>query len=131
VTPPVSQSDFHVFECVDGVRIPGENGIDQAALLDLLEETDGFLNSATTFSDRRDYRDCPTRSRFAAYGLLKEQGVELGTAGKRAYGQQRYENRVDLFNAVDMIFRFFLPPTFEGPTIGKFWGAMDRIVEVS
>lgn len=40
-----------------------------------------------------------------------------------------YEERMDVFNMADMLFQLFFPLTFHGPTTGKYWGALNRLMK--
>lgn len=36
-----------------------------------------------------------------------------------------------MFNTADIIFRFFFPADAKVATVGKFWGAVEFLIEVS
>jgi hypothetical protein len=126
----VANKAFHIFECLDGVRSPNTDSIDEAALVELLREVDDYLAYSTSFTDRKEYRDCPEATRVSAYADMEKEGIELAKSKPRALVQQNYEDRIDIFNAADLVFSFFLPPSLEAPTVSKFWGAIHRVVQV-
>jgi len=63
--------------------------------------------------------------------LAKDRGNITGAPGKDHKVRQTYETKVEVVNAAELLFQFFLPSRFEGPTVGKYWGALDRVLKVS
>ncbi|KXX79338.1 hypothetical protein MMYC01_204552 [Madurella mycetomatis] len=118
-----------IFSCLPGVTDPKFDNIDEEALDDHLREVEDYLLSRTTFSDRRAYTACPEATRDKVYAHLEQRGVELSrlTDVKREQ-QQDYETQLDIFNAADVVFKFFFPPDTEVPTTRKFWGALETII---
>jgi len=88
----------------------------------------------TSFGDAKAYKACDLNSRSSVRRYLEEKRRELESADplKREYrgDQRRFEEKIDIFNAADTIFQFFLPVDFEGPTVGKYWGAIDNLIVV-
>ncbi|KAK4236126.1 hypothetical protein C8A03DRAFT_17193 [Achaetomium macrosporum] len=118
-----------IFSCLPGVTHPDYVHIDEEALDDYLREVDDFLLSRTPFSDRRAYAACPEATRDTIYSCLEKRGIELSkTADVEREEQWYYETHLDIFNAADIVFKFFFPPDVEVPTIRKFWGALDIII---
>jgi len=125
-------SSFSIFACLDGVTQANSDLIDEAALEDQMQEVSDFLLQNTSFSDRRAYRECPEASRMSVYSLIEKQGAELAKATDVRSSQQRdYEDQIDVFNAADLVFRFFFPPQVEVPTVTRYWGAIQLLIEVS
>jgi len=125
-------SSFSIFACLDGVTQANSDLIDEAALEDQMQEVSDFLLQNTSFSDRRAYRECPEASRRSVYSLIEKQGAELAKATDVRSSQQRdYEDQIDVFNAADLVFRFFFPPQVEIPTVSRYWGAIQLLIEVS
>jgi hypothetical protein len=121
-----------IFSCLSGVTHPDYAHIDEEALDDHLREVDDYLLSRTPFSDRRTYAACPEATRDAIYSDLEQRGIELSKLEEDQHEQQwLYETQLDIFNAADIVFKFFFPPDVEVPTIRKFWGALDIIISVS
>ncbi|CCT63521.1 uncharacterized protein FFUJ_01259 [Fusarium fujikuroi IMI 58289] len=95
-----------------------------------LDAAETFLTCDTTYTDRKAYKTCKEASRKECYDYL----VELSGRIEEAEGdslQRAYEERVDIFNAVDIVYSFFLPMNFQGPMVGKFWGAVRSITELA
>jgi hypothetical protein len=89
---------------------------------------DNFLTNETKAQDRKAYQSCAEGTRLAALRYLEEQ-TDVGK--KKSSLKRDFEDRVDIFNAADIVFRFFLPMESDGPTVGKYWGAIHRLVQVS
>ena len=95
-----------------------------------LKEIDDFLGHKTNLNDRLTYKDCPSRNRTELYRLLSKERKEV-TAGNDTNQTQRkrYETKVDILNAAESLFQFFLPSNYQGPTVQKYWGALYRLLE--
>jgi len=125
-------STLAIFSCLVGVTHPDFDTIDEEALDDHLREVEDYLLSRTSFSDRRAYAACPEGTRDEIYDQLEKEGIELSKLSDGQRGRQRdYEAQLDIFNAADVVFKFFFPPDVKVPTIGKFWGALNIIINVS
>lgn len=97
-----------------------------------LGEIDQFLTRQTSLTDRLSYRACPRVSRMEVYNMLAKHRARItGATGKDHKFREIYEKEVEVVNAAELLFRFFLPSCFEGPTVGKYWGALDRLLKVS
>lgn len=121
---------FHVFSWLESFATTAEaNSKEQAeSLRAQLEEMDEFLRNETNASDRKAYQNCPEATRLEVLTSLEEQ---LERSRKSSQSKREFDDRVDVVNAAEVIFRFFLPLHFEGPTVGKFWGAIYRLIKVS
>jgi len=130
---------FHVFTWLNaGMTDHGTKSlnVNEEQLKEDLEETDYFLSHKTSLSERIAYKECPQISRLAVYNLLEQEGRTItGSAAKEQKKHERkrriYERRVDIVNAAESVFQFFLPSLFEGPTVMKYWGAIHRLLVVS
>lgn len=97
-----------------------------------LGEIDRFLTRRTSLTDRLSYRACPRVSRQEVYDMLTRHRTNITDAtGKDHKLRETYEKEVEVVNAAELLFRFFLPSCFEGPTVEKYWGALDRLLKVS
>ena len=106
--------------------------LDEVNLRDDLKEIDGFLRRETSFEERLFYQECPERSRHHVYTLLKDEEKRIAAAlAKDANRARIYEDMVEFVNQAETFLNFFLPSRFEGRTIGKFWGALHRLLLVS
>jgi hypothetical protein len=106
--------------------------LDEMNLRADLKELHRFLQRQTSFEDRVAYQECPQQSRNDIYALLRKEEKELAAlTGKEFKRKKIYEDKVEVVNKAETIFRFFLPSGFEGRTVGKFWGALHRLLVVS
>jgi hypothetical protein len=135
----LSNAEFHVFTWLSasksnhGTKIPIVNG---AQLEDDLKEIDYFLRRKISLSERLAYRNCPGTPHSMVFSLLEEEvramaASMLKDAKKEERKGKMFERRVDIFNAAEAIFRFFLPLASEDPIALKFWGAIYRLLLVS
>ncbi|KAK1758176.1 hypothetical protein QBC47DRAFT_410891 [Echria macrotheca] len=123
--PPV----LSIFSCLPGVADSKYDSLDEDALEDYFLEVEDYILSRTTFSDRRAYTACPEASRDKIYDELERKGIELsGITDVQREQQRNYERQLDIFNAVDVLFTFFFPPDVVVPTTGKFWGALEAVI---
>jgi hypothetical protein len=99
-----------------------------------LKEIDDFLRLKTNLNDRLTYRACPLSQRIAVYKLLATERNELTTGNDTDITNQdrrkRYETKVDILNAAELIIQFFLPPNSQSITAQKYWGALYRLLGV-
>ncbi|OIW34428.1 hypothetical protein CONLIGDRAFT_566188 [Coniochaeta ligniaria NRRL 30616] len=121
---------FHVFSWLESFTATGEaSSQEQVESLRMqLQEMEDFLRNETNRLDRQAYESCPEATRLAALAYLEEQSAAVK---KNSHLKRDFEDRVDVLNAAEIVFRFFLPLESGGPTVGKFWGAIHRIVQVS
>ncbi|RFU26987.1 hypothetical protein B7463_g9343, partial [Scytalidium lignicola] len=137
------KEEFHIFSSLNGNNRyiasldppsmtinSGSPDMDTEELCEDLKEIDEFLTNKTNLNDRLVYKNCPTRDRIELYKFLSKQRKEV-TEGKDIDRglQKRYETMVDILNAAELLFKLFLPPGFQGPTVGKYWGALYRLLE--
>jgi len=99
-----------------------------------LKEIDDFLRYKTNLNDRLTYRASPLSQRIAVYKLLAAERNELITGNDTDITNQnrrkRYETKVDILNAAELILQFFLPPNSQSITAQKYWGALYRLLGV-
>ncbi|KAF5700260.1 hypothetical protein FGLOB1_10898 [Fusarium globosum] len=95
-----------------------------------LDAAETFLTCDTTYTDRKAYKTCKEASRKECYDYLVELSGRIEEAESDSL-RRAYEERVDIFNAVDIVYSFFLPMNFQGPMVGKFWGAVRSITELA
>lgn len=97
-----------------------------------LGEIDHFLTHQVNIVERMMYQKCIPRTRQIIYKLLADESTKLtGGAGKDLSFQRIYETKIDLVNAAETLFQFFLPSQFDGPTVQKYWGAIYYLLFVS
>ena len=126
------QGFLHVLALLEDVFQPPSLEVSQneskwERLKTQLKTADEFMLQKTPFSVKMAYKDCKDSTREEVYNYLKELAADFENdeADKHSY-----EERIDVFNAADLLFQLFLPPTFNGPTVGRFWGAIARLVKV-
>lgn len=119
-----------IFAFLEGV--PHPTGVDESVLNEHLLEIEDFLLNETNFTDRKFYRSCNKSSRSDVHGILEKRGSILSQSpDSSSRDQVDYEEDVDIFNTADVIFRFFFPADAKVATVGKFWGAVKLLIEVS
>jgi len=143
-TAPSSSAVFAYLECVTSSQPPALPNPDallptpalaslfkQRPVLEFFVEVEDYLLKETIIGDRRAYNDCAKKKRDTVHGILKTERQELYRRKLTLQEQKDFEKRVSLFNAADVIFKFFFPPDTWVPTIRKFWGAVLGLVNVS
>ena len=89
-----------------------------------------FLTEKTSYTAQRGYKNCELMTRDG----VKEQVEKLAARveEKRTDTARRsYDERLEVFNMAETLFQLFFPLTFHGPTTGKYWGALRKLMEVS
>ncbi len=135
---------FSVFTCLDGASKSDTELIDSDVIRDHLEEVDDWLRHMTSFTDVKAYKNGGQSSRSSVRLFLEEScrkleelEVDLKSGGREDYGSEhteelrRLEAQINTFNMADTVFRLFLPRNFDGPTVGKYWGAIKGAMDVS
>ncbi|KAF4342600.1 hypothetical protein FBEOM_3457 [Fusarium beomiforme] len=95
-----------------------------------LDAAETFLTCNTTYADRKAYKTCKESTRKECYDYLVELS-SLVEEDESDSSQRAYEEKIDVFNAADVVYSFFLPTSFNGPMVGKFWGAVRSIIELT
>lgn len=98
-----------------------------------LKEVDDFLASRSSLGDRLLYQECPVSSRGAVFEALEKAKRKIINATEKKDQEKLkvLESKSAILAASDLLFQFFLPSGFEGPTVEKFWGALDALLFVS
>lgn len=125
---------FHVFTWLETVLVCTGTvtpWVDSEALNKQLKEVDDYLCKGTSFTDKKAYQDCEESTRSSLFGYLEKQGAEIEKMKNSSSKRYGYEERIDIFNAADVVFRFFLPPDVEAPTVKKYWGAVSALIQAS
>ena len=133
VLPDRVNDRFHVFSWLETVTTSDDpsSQVRVESLRRQLQEVEEYLVNNTSFSDRRAYHDSPEHFRSVPFKYIEAQGDLTEKFKKRPRLRRDYEDRIDILNAADIVYRFFLPPTFRAPTVAKFWGAIYLLVQVS
>lgn len=132
---------FHLFTWADSkssAAAPGrspaldplaDNNADRSSLDALLGDLDEYLNNGTRKQDKLVYSKIKEAKRANLHAYLGEVQTILAASSEKR-NPKNLEDRIDIFNAADIVFRFYLPGDFVGPTTGKFWGAIKAFVAV-
>lgn len=135
VLPESVNSEFHVFTWMDIAR---PQGVKSAALnynkiIEQLTQAEDYLSTSTTWAQRKAYKACRDSTAQKVHAYLEKRGKDFDNV---AEGDDERRNGwaagVDLYNAAEIVFSFFLPKRLSGdaPTVRKFWGAIESIIEV-
>ncbi|PCD22539.1 hypothetical protein FGRA07_03909 [Fusarium graminearum] len=107
-------------------------GIQNAGLKFLevqLNAAESFLTGETTLSERKAYKTCKSATRIECYEYLTGLAGRVEDNGSDTV-RRAYQEKVDIFNAADIIYSFFIPLKFNGPMVDKFWGALRALIEL-
>ncbi|KAH7171172.1 hypothetical protein EDB81DRAFT_851830 [Dactylonectria macrodidyma] len=94
-----------------------------------LDSVDKFLTQSTSYSNRSAYKSCKSATRKECHEYLAGIASDVEANGTEEV-RRAYEEKIDIFNTSKTLYRFFLPQDFEGPTSGKFWGAIRIMLEL-
>ncbi|PCD45437.1 hypothetical protein AU210_000871 [Fusarium oxysporum f. sp. radicis-cucumerinum] len=128
---PGTQEFAHMLALATGdSRGPQIQGTGFKLLEAQLDAAETFLTCDTTYTDRKAYKTCKEATRKECYDYLVELSGRIEEVESDSL-RRAYEEKVDVFNAADIVYSFFLPTNFQGPMVGKFWGAVRSITEVT
>ena len=106
--------------------------VDEQDIRDDLREVDDFLKSRSSVSDRIVYQECALGTRDAIVEQLTRVKTKLMSAEKVNPEKLKILGTKEaIAAAADQIFQFFLPIKFDGPTVQKYWGAIDSLILVT
>jgi hypothetical protein len=94
-----------------------------------LNAAESFLTGETTLSERKAYKACKSATRTECYEYLTGLAGRVEDDGSDTI-RRAYQEKIDIFNAADIVYSFFIPLNFNGPMVNKFWGAVRAIIEV-
>ncbi|KAI9053978.1 hypothetical protein LZ554_002922 [Drepanopeziza brunnea f. sp. 'monogermtubi'] len=141
-----SKEEFHVFTWMNsnnemhnvspGITATNVDyilpGFERQGLEDDLKEMDEYLSTEINLSHRLIYNAAPSKTRVELYELLSSMRKEAVSDERSTTPQIKvYEAMVDVVNAAEVLFRFFLPSNYEGTMVKKYWGAMYRLLQLS
>lgn len=98
-------------------------------LQEQLSAAEKFLTEKTSYTAQRGYKRCELMTRDGVNGQLEKLAARIEEK-KSDTVRRSYEERLDVFNIADTLFQLFFPLTFHGPTTGKYWGALSKLMEV-
>ncbi|KAI0117112.1 hypothetical protein F4814DRAFT_415281 [Daldinia grandis] len=124
---------FHVFSWLEMVESESDSGeLDLEALVTNLREAEDYLLKSTSIRDRNAYHNCNVSSQSSVHAYLRGKGLRIEKTDEESVERRGYKTKIDFYNAADIVFSFFLPQSLseDTPTIGKFWGAVESLVEI-
>ena len=133
-SPEDTANAFHVFTWLEDVQhFSGKSDpvIDIDALDKQMREVDVYLADQTGAADQKSYQDLPPVAQAASWAYIKGVVGSIRGGGNKYPAKAYYDERVDIINAAELVFTFFLPSDYQGPTAEKFWGAIRCLIEVS
>lgn len=99
-------------------------------IIEYFVDIEKHLLHKTIVGDGHAYSRCVKTTRRDVHAELEAEPQKL-SPGEATLGQRKeFEQRVQLFNAADVVFKFFLHPDSLVPTVRKFWGAVEALVKV-
>ncbi|XXG94111.1 hypothetical protein Hte_000363 [Hypoxylon texense] len=123
---------FHVFSwLIVAENEANDTESDGETLVAQLREVEDYLLNSTTTRDRNTYHNCNSSSQRSVHAYLKDKGLEIEKTEEEPEEKGEYENRIDLYNAADIVFSFFLPQLVnaDAPTVEQFWGSIRSLVD--
>ncbi|KAI1408911.1 hypothetical protein F5Y13DRAFT_204091 [Hypoxylon sp. FL1857] len=132
---PASRTDnnFHVFSWLEATQVETDSvELDVETLNANLQDAEDYLLRSMTMRDRNAYQNCNLSSQRSVHAYLKGKGLRIEKMDDDSQEKRGYQNKVDLYNAADIVFSFFMPQSLgeDTPTVGKFWGAVESLVEI-
>ncbi|UKZ62641.1 uncharacterized protein TrAtP1_003881 [Trichoderma atroviride] len=100
-----------------------------AELHEQLSAAEKFLTEQTSYSAQRGYKRCGLMARDGVNEYLTNLAPRIDEKSNDTL-RLLYEERIDVFNMADMLFQLFFPLTFHGPTTGKYWGALNKLIKM-
>ena len=133
-----TQHIFHVLQIMADKPTSGATASAQtseASILMLLDSMNQFLSrNDRHVADRRLYQHCPeTTPQEVLRSVLKDDASHSPSKSSDLdlIKEEIRKARVTIYLAADRLFKIFLPADFQGPTISKYWGAVERILKVT
>ncbi|KAL7904353.1 hypothetical protein GGI35DRAFT_200406 [Trichoderma velutinum] len=127
---PAAASEYlHVFTLLS----KGADSSNDSILKDLQEQlsaAEKFLTEKTSYTAQSGYKRCELMTRDGVNKQLEKLAARIEEK-KSDTVRRSYEERLDVFNMADTLFQLFFPLTFHGPTTGKYWGALSKLMEMS
>jgi hypothetical protein len=99
-----------------------------AELHEQLSAAEKFLTEQTSYSAQRGYKQCGLMARNGVNEYLTNLAPRVDEKANDTL-RRLYEERIDVFNMADMLFQLFFPLAFHGPTTGKYWGALNKLMK--
>lgn len=97
-------------------------------LYEQLSAAEKFLTEQTSYSAQKGYKQCGLMARDGVNEYLTNLAPRIDEKANDTL-RRLYEERIDVFNMADMLFQLFFPLAFHGPTTGKYWGALNKLMK--
>ncbi|KAK2624167.1 hypothetical protein QTJ16_006117 [Diplocarpon rosae] len=107
------------------------SGFETQGLEDDLTEIDNYLSTEINLGHRLIYNSCPVKTRLELYHVLSLERKAALEEQSGKLGIKAYEAIVDVVNAAERLFQFFLPSGFQGPMVQKYWGGIYRLLKAT
>ena len=92
----------------------------------------GFISQGNSVTDCIEYSKCVGVDRIMLHKMLRTQGeiadAEQGPLSKQK--KQIHGLNLQILSLAETLFHLFLPLSFEGPRVSKFWGALKQVLAV-
>ncbi|KAK4077895.1 uncharacterized protein Triagg1_3589 [Trichoderma aggressivum f. europaeum] len=98
-------------------------------LQEQLSAAEKFMTEKTSYTAQRGYKRCELMTRDGVNGQLEKLAARIEEK-KSDTVRRSYEERLDVFNMAGTLFQLFFPLSFHGPTTGKYWGALSKLMEM-
>ncbi|UKZ79218.1 hypothetical protein TrVFT333_006968 [Trichoderma virens FT-333] len=98
-------------------------------LREQLSAAEKFLTEKTSYTAQRGYKRCELMTKDGVQEQLEKLAVRVEEK-KSDTIRRSYDERLDVFNMADTLFQLFFPLTFHGPTTGKYWGALSKLMHI-
>ncbi|KAL7928096.1 hypothetical protein V8C35DRAFT_318940 [Trichoderma chlorosporum] len=119
---------LHVFTLLSKKAAPSSDSVMQD-LRGQLSAAEKFLTEKTSYTAQRGYKRCELMTRDGVKEQLEKLAAHVEE--KRIDTARRsYDERLDVFVMAEMLFQLFFPLAFHGPTTGKYWGALSKLMEM-
>jgi hypothetical protein len=91
---------------------------------------ENHLLNKTIVGDGHAYSRCAKATRGEVHAALEAERQKLSPGEGTVEQRKEFEQRVRLFNAANVVFKFFFHSDSRVPTVRKFWGAVQALVKV-
>lgn len=100
-------------------------------LIVCLQEVEQYLQQETKDKVRLAYRRCQVSSFNKIRQSLVKQSDAASQLDEDAEADVAYDERLKVFSYAAIILELFVPLHYTGPTVDKYWGAVESILGVS
>jgi hypothetical protein len=98
--------------------------------IEYFQGIENHLLNKTIVGDGHAYSSCAKATRNGVHAALEAERQKLSPGEATLEQRKEFEQRVRLFNAANVVFKFFFHSDSRVPTVRKFWGAVQALVKV-